>query len=253
MSEKTASEKVAVFDTTLRDGEQAAGTRLGSREKLIIASQLALLKVDVIEAGYPNSSPEDFEAVQLIGREIQGPAICALSRAVAADIEACGKALAQCKRPRIHTGIGASDIHIAGKFRDDRYGKTLAEKKRKILEMAVDAVKLARQFADDVEFYAEDAGRADAPYLFEMLAAVIAAGAGVVNIPDTTGYTVPEQYGALIRGIRENVPGIERAVISVHCHDDLGMAVANTLHGVVNGARQVEGTINGLGDRKSVV
>jgi 2-isopropylmalate synthase len=249
MSEKTASEKVAVFDTTLRDGEQAAGTRLGSREKLIIASQLALLKVDVIEAGYPNSSPEDFEAVQLIGREIQGPAICALSRAVAADIEACGKALAQCKRPRIHTGIGASDIHIAGKFRDDRYGKTLAEKKRKILEMAVDAVKLARQFADDVEFYAEDAGRADAPYLFEMLAAVIAAGAGVVNIPDTTGYTVPEQYGALIRGIRENVPGIERAVISVHCHDDLGMAVANTLHGVVNGARQVEGTINGLGER----
>ena len=224
------SEKVAVFDTTLRDGEQAAGTRLGSREKLIIATQLAQLNVDVIEAGYPNSSPEDFEAVRLIGREIQGPAICALSRAVAADIEACGKALAQCGRPRIHTGIGASDIHIGGKFQDDRYGKTLAEKKRKILAMAVDAVKLARQFADDVEFYAEDAGRADPAYLFEMIAAVIGAGASVVNIPDTTGYTVPEQYGALIRGIRENVPGIERAVISVHCHDDLGMAVANTLN-----------------------
>src|ERR1017187_3722343 len=249
MSEKTASEKVAVFDTTLRDGEQAAGTRLGSREKLIVARQLALLNVDVIEAGYPNSSPEDFEAVQRIGREIEGPAICALSRAVAADIEACGKALAQCKRPRIHTGIGASDIHIGGKFRDDRYGKTLAEKKRNILQMAVDAVTLARQFTDDVEFYAEDAGRAEPDYLFEMIGAVIAAGATVVNIPDTTGYTVPEQYGSLIRGIRENVPGIERAVISVHCHDDLGMAVANTLHGVVNGARQVEGTINGLGER----
>ena len=243
------SEKVAVFDTTLRDGEQAAGTRLGSREKLIIARQLAQLNVDVIEAGYPNSSPEDFEAVQMIGREIRGPAICALSRAVASDIEACGKALAQCQRPRIHTGIGASDVHIGGKFRDERYGKTLAEKKRKILAMAVDAVKLARQFADDVEFYAEDAGRADRDYLFEMIAAVIAAGATVVNIPDTTGYTVPEQYGSLIRSLRENVPGIERATISVHCHDDLGMAVANTLYGVINGARQVEGTINGLGER----
>src|ERR1035441_5610016 len=206
MSEKAVSEKVAVFDTTLRDGEQAAGTRLGSREKLIIARQLALLNVDVIEAGYPNSSPEDFEA--------------------------CGKALAQCRRPRIHTGIGASDIHIGGKFQDERYGKTLAEKKRTILAMAVDAVKLARQFADDVVFYAEDAGRADADYLFEMIASVIAAGATVVNIPDTTGYTVPEQYGSLIRSLKENVPGIERAVISVHCHDDLGMAVANTLYGV---------------------
>jgi 2-isopropylmalate synthase len=243
------TDKVAVFDTTLRDGEQAAGTRLGSREKLIVARQLALLNVDVIEAGYPNSSPEDFEAVQRIGREIEGPAICALSRAVAADIEACGKALAQCKRPRIHTGIGASDIHIGGKFRDEKYGKTLAEKKRNILQMAVDAVTLARQFADDVEFYAEDAGRAEPDYLFEMIGAVIAAGATVVNIPDTTGYTVPEQYGSLIRRIRENVPGIERAVISVHCHDDLGMAVANTLAGVLNGARQVEGTINGLGER----
>jgi 2-isopropylmalate synthase len=249
MVENAASEKVAVFDTTLRDGEQAAGTRLGSREKLIIARQLAQLNVDVIEAGYPNSSPEDFEAVQLIGREIHGPAICALSRAVGADIEACGRALAKCGRPRIHTGIGASDIHIGGKFQDERYGRMLEEKKRKILQMAVDAVKLARQFVDEVEFYAEDAGRADPAYLFEMIAAVIAAGASVVNIPDTTGYTVPEQYGALIRSLRENVPGIERAVISVHCHDDLGMAVANTLHGVLNGARQVEGTINGLGER----
>jgi 2-isopropylmalate synthase len=243
------SERVAVFDTTLRDGEQAAGTRLGSREKLMIAAQLAQLRVDVIEAGYPASSPEDFAAVQLIAQEIDGPVICALSRAVPADIEACGKALAKARRPRIHTGIGASDIHIAGKFRDERYGVTLAEKKVTILQMATDAVRLARQYADDVEFYAEDAGRASPEYLFEMVRAVIEAGASVVNIPDTTGYTVPEQYGCLIRSLRQNVPGIDRAVISVHCHDDLGLAVANTLHGVLNGARQVEGTINGIGER----
>ena len=243
------SEKVSVFDTTLRDGEQAAGTRLGRREKLLIARQLAQLNVDVIEAGYPASSPEDAEAVQSIAREISGPAICALSRAIASDIEACGKALAKAKRPRIHTGIGASDIHILGKFQDERYGHTLEEKKGTILQMAIDAVKLARQFCDDVEFYAEDAGRADRSYLLEMIAAAIDAGATVVNIPDTTGYTVPEQYGRLIRAIHEGVPGIARATISVHCHDDLGLAVANTLSGVMNGARQVEGTINGIGER----
>ena len=243
------SEKVTVFDTTLRDGEQAAGTRLGSREKLTIARQLARLKVDIIEAGYPASSPEDFEAVRLIAHEIEGPTICALSRAVPVDIEACGRALAKAPRPRIHTGIGASDIHITGKFRDDRYGKTLGEKKVKILQMAVDAVRLARQFVNDVEFYAEDASRSDPAYLFEMLQAVIEAGATVVNIPDTTGYAVPEQYGALIRAIRENVPNIGRATISAHCHDDLGLAVANTLAAVQNGARQVEGTINGIGER----
>ena len=243
------SDKVAVFDTTLRDGEQAAGTRLGSREKLTIARQLARLKVDVIEAGYPNSSPEDFEAVRLIAHEIEGPTICALSRAVPQDIEACGRALAKAPRPRIHTGIGASDIHITGKFRDDRYGVTLGQKKVKILQMAVDAVRLARQFVEDVEFYAEDASRSDPAYLFEMLQAVIEAGATVVNIPDTTGYAVPEQYGALIRSIRENVPNIARAIISAHCHDDLGLAVANTLSAVQNGARQVEGTINGIGER----
>jgi 2-isopropylmalate synthase len=242
-------DKVAVFDTTLRDGEQAAGTRLGSREKLMIARQLAQLRVDVIEAGYPASSPEDFEAVQLISHEIQGPVICALSRAVPGDIEACGRALTKGKRSRIHTGIGASDIHIRGKFQDERYGKTLGEKKAKILQMAVDAVKLARQFVDDVEFYAEDAGRADPDYLFEMVEAAVAAGATVVNIPDTTGYTVPEQYGALIRSIREKVPNIQRATVSVHCHDDLGLAVANTLAGILAGARQVEGTINGIGER----
>ena len=243
------SDKVAVFDTTLRDGEQAAGTRLGSREKLMIARQLAQLNVDVIEAGYPASSPEDFEAVQLVCQEIQGPTVCALSRAVPDDIEACGRALAKAKRPRIHTGIGASDIHISGKFQDDKYGKTLAQKKVKILKMAVDAVKLARKFVDDVEFYAEDAGRADPGYLFEMVEAAIEAGATVINVPDTTGYTVPEQYGRLIRSIREKVPNIARATISVHCHDDLGLAVANTLAGVLNGARQVEGTINGIGER----
>ncbi|MCL6547044.1 MAG: 2-isopropylmalate synthase, partial [Bryobacteraceae bacterium] len=241
--------RVAVFDTTLRDGEQSAGTRLGRREKLTIARQLARLKVDVIEAGYPASSPEDFESVRLISQEVHGPVICALSRAVASDIEACGKALAKARRPRIHTGIGVSDIHILGKFRDDKYGKTLAEKKFKLIKMAVSAVKLARNYTDDVEFYAEDSGRADPAYLFEMLEAAIDAGATVVNIPDTTGYTVPEQFGALIRSIRENVPNIGKATISVHCHDDLGMAVANSLAGVINGARQVEGTINGIGER----
>jgi len=241
--------RVVVFDTTLRDGEQAAGTRLGSREKLTIARQLARLKVDVIEAGYPASSPEDFESVRLVSQEVHGPVICALSRAVAGDIEACGKALAKARRPRIHTGIGVSDIHILGKFRDDKYGKTLAEKKLKLIKMAVSAVKLARNYTDDVEFYAEDSGRADPAYLFEMLEAAIDAGATVVNIPDTTGYTVPEQFGALIRSIRENVPNIGKATISVHCHDDLGMAVANSLAGVINGARQVEGAINGIGER----
>jgi len=243
------SDKVAVFDTTLRDGEQAAGTRLGSREKLAIARQLARLNIDIIEAGYPASSPEDFQAVQLICAEIQQPVICALSRAVASDIDACGKALAKAKRPRIHTGIGVSDIHVMGKFRDEKYGATLAEKKAKLVRMAIDAVKLAKTYADDVQFYAEDAGRADPEYLFEMLEAAIGAGATVVNIPDTTGYAIPDQFGRLIAGIRERVRNISKATISVHCHDDLGMAVANALAGVRNGARQVEGTINGVGER----
>jgi 2-isopropylmalate synthase len=245
---KTTS-KIAVFDTTLRDGEQAAGTRLGSRDKITLARQLARLKVDIIEAGFPASSPEDFDAVRKIALEIEGPTICALSRAVAADIESCGKALAKAARPRIHTGIGVSDIHILGKFQDDRYGKTLAGKKSRLIHIAVDAVKRARNLVGDVQFYAEDAGRADPAYLFEMLEAVIDAGATVVNIPDTTGYAVPEQYGALIRGICQNVPNIARATISVHCHDDLGLAVANSLAGILNGARQVEGTINGIGER----
>ncbi len=241
--------KIAIFDTTLRDGEQAAGTRLGSRDKITLARQLARLKVDVIEAGFPASSPEDFDAVRKIAHEIEGPTICALSRALPSDIEACGKALAKAARPRIHTGIGVSDIHILGKFCDERYGKNLEAKKAKLIALAVDAVKRACNCVGDVEFYAEDAGRAEPLYLFEMLEAVIDAGATVVNIPDTTGYTVPEQYGDLIRSIRDSVPNIARATISVHCHDDLGLAVANTLAGVRNGARQVEGTINGIGER----
>jgi 2-isopropylmalate synthase len=244
-----ATSKIAVFDTTLRDGEQAAGTRLGSRDKITLARQLARLKVDIIEAGFPASSPEDFDAVRKIAEEIKGPTICALSRAVAADIESCGKALAKAARPRIHTGIGVSDIHIMGKFRDERYGKTLEAKRAQMVALAVDSVKRARNCVGEVQFYAEDAGRADAAYLFEMLEAVIDAGATVVNIPDTTGYTVPEQYGELIRRIRENVPNIAKATISVHCHDDLGLAVANSLAGIRNGARQVEGTINGIGER----
>ena len=243
------SDKVAIFDTTLRDGEQAAGTRLGSRDKLTVARQLARLKVDVIEAGYPASSPDDFNAVQLIAEEFPSITICALSRAVAGDVVACGKALAKAAKPRIHTGIGVSDVHILGKFGDEKYGRTLAEKRVKLIQMAVDAVKLARGYADDVEFYAEDAGRSEPAYLYEMLEAAIDAGATVVNIPDTTGYAVPEQYGALIGAIRAHVPNIGRATISVHCHNDLGLAVANALAGVRNGARQVEGTINGIGER----
>ena len=241
--------KVAVFDTTLRDGEQAAGTRLGSREKLTLARQLARLNVDIIEAGYPASSPDDFEAVRRIAEEIDKPVICALSRAVPEDIHACGKALANAKHPRIHTGIGASDVHILGKFRDDRYGRTLAEKRGNILRMAVESVQLAKSYVEDVQFYAEDSGRADRTYLFEMLDAVIEAGATVVNIPDTTGYAVPEQYGDLIAAIRSQVRNIDRVTISVHCHDDLGLAVSNALAGVRNGARQIEATINGIGER----
>jgi 2-isopropylmalate synthase len=203
----------------------------------------------VIEAGFPLSSPGDFESVRLITEEVEGPIICGLSRAVAADIDECGKALAKAKRSRIHTGIGVSDIHIAGKFGDEKYGKTMAEKKTRVLQMSVDAVKRAKGYTDDVEFYTEDAGRAERTYLFEVIQAVIEAGVTVINVPDTTGYTIPEQFGALIRDIRASVPNIHQATISVHCHDDLGMAVSNTLAAVKNGARQVEGTINGIGER----
>ena len=244
-----ANEKVMIFDTTLRDGEQAAGSRLGVREKLEIARQLARLGVDIIEAGFPISSPKDFEAVSLIATEIDGPIICGLSRAIAADIDSCGKAIAPAKRNRIHTGLGISDIHILGKFGDDKYGKTIEEKKDHVIEMATAAVKHARQYTDDVEFYTEDSGRADPEYLYRILEAVIDAGATVLNIPDTTGYAIPYEFGILIKSITEKVPNIDKATISVHCHDDLGMAVANSLAGVQNGARQVECTINGVGER----
>ena len=244
-----STEKIMIFDTTLRDGEQAAGTRLDAREKLEIAQQLARLGVDIIEAGFPISSPEDFEAVKLIAAEVSGPTICGLSRAIADDIDQAGKALKKAKRSRIHTGLGISDIHITGKFSDDKYGKTLAKKKAKAIQMAVEAIKRARQYTDDVEFYGEDSGRAEKTYLYEILEAVIDAGATVLNIPDTTGYAIPSQFGALIAEIKVNVPNIDKATISVHCHDDLGMAVANSLAGIANGARQVEGTINGIGER----
>jgi len=243
------SSKIFVFDTTLRDGEQAAGTRLGAREKLEIAQQLCRLKVDVIEAGFPISSPEDFEAVKLISKEIKRPVICGLSRAIAADIDECGKALAKAKHARIHTGIGVSNVHIVGKFSSDKYGKSMAKKKVTIIKMARDAVKRAKTYTNDVEFYAEDAGRADRDYLLEVIEAVIEAGATVINVPDTTGYTVPEKFGALIKDICTNVHNVNKAVISVHCHNDLGLAVANTLAGIKNGARQIEGTINGIGER----
>jgi len=244
-----SKEKVQIFDTTLRDGEQAAGTRLGAREKLEISRQLVRLNVDIIEAGFPASSPEDFEAVRLISEQIEGPVICGLTRARIEDIETARKALAKAKKPRIHTGIGVSEIHIAGKFADEKYGKTIGEKQAKILKMAVEAVKHTAQYIQDIEFYAEDSGRADRAFLYEILEAVIEAGATVLNIPDTTGYSMPEQYGVLIADIRANVPNVDKAVISVHCHDDLGLAVANSLAGVSNGARQVEGTINGVGER----
>lgn len=243
------AEKIIIFDTTLRDGEQAAGTRLGAREKLDIARQLARLNVDVIEAGFPASSPEDFKAVQLICENIKTATVCGLTRARAEDIDICGKAIAKAKRSRIHTGIGVSDIHIRGKFGGAKYGKTIVQKKKSILKMAVKAVKRAKQYTDDIEFYAEDSGRANRKFLYEILEAVIDAGATTLNIPDTTGYAIPEEFGELIASIKSNVPNIDKAIISVHCHNDLGMAVANTLAGVKNGARQIEGTINGIGER----
>jgi 2-isopropylmalate synthase len=245
----SAQKKVIVFDTTLRDGEQAAGTRLGVREKLELATQLARLGVDVIEAGFPISSPQDFEAVSLIAQEVVGPIICGLSRAVDKDIDSAGAALKKAKKSRIHTGLGISDIHIVSKFKDDKYGKTLEAKKEKAIDMGIKAVKRAKQYTDDVEFYCEDSGRADKDYLYRVVEAVIDAGATTVNIPDTTGYAIPQQYGQLIADIIKNVPNAKKAIISVHCHDDLGMSVANTLAGVAGGARQIECTINGIGER----
>ncbi|MEE8391018.1 MAG: 2-isopropylmalate synthase, partial [Anaerolineae bacterium] len=231
---------IMVFDTTLRDGEQSPGAALNVDEKIEIARALESMGVDIIEAGFPISSPGDFRAVQRIAQEIRNCTICGLTRANPKDIEVAAEALQGAARPRIHTGLGVSDVHIQHKLRTTREGA---------LEMGVEAVKLAKKFVEDVQYFTEDAGRADPEYLYRVLEAVIAAGATVVNIPDTTGYTSPEEFGALIRSITENVPNIHRVTISVHCHNDLGMATANTLAGVLNGARQVEVTVNGIGER----
>lgn len=237
MSDKN---RVYVFDTTLRDGEQVPGCQLTTVEKITVAKELEALGVDVIEAGFPISSPGDFQSVVEISKAVSEPVICALTRANTKDIDAAAEALRFAKRKRIHTGIGASDMHIKYKFNSTR---------EDILQRAVDAVKYARKYVDDIEFYAEDAGRADNEYLAKMIQAVIAAGATVVNIPDTNGYCLPEQYGAKIKYLMDNVSNIDKAIISVHCHNDLGLATANTMAGVFNGARQVECTINGIGER----
>lgn len=231
---------VYIFDTTLRDGEQVPGCQLNTIEKIEIACALEELGVDVIEAGFPISSPGDFQSVVEISKAVSHPVICALTRARHEDIDAAAAALKYTKKGRIHTGIGVSDIHIKYKFNSTR---------EKILEQAVDAVKYARNFVSDVEFYAEDAGRADITFLAQMTEMVIAAGATVVNIPDTTGYCLPEEFGNKIKYLYEHVSNIDKAIISVHCHNDLGMATANTLAGVQNGARQVEVTMNGIGER----
>ena len=233
-------DRVAVFDTTLRDGEQSPGAALNVNEKVEIAHMLADLGVDVIEAGFPISSPGDFRAVQRISREIRDCTICGLTRANLQDIDAAAQALKDAARPRIHTGLGVSDVHIRYKLR------TTPED---ALQRGVEAVRYARRFVDDVQYYTEDAGRAVPAYLYRVLEAVIDAGATVVNIPDTTGYTYPGEFGGLIHGIVQNVSNIDRAIIAVHCHNDLGMATANTLAAVANGARQVEVTINGIGER----
>ena len=234
------SDRLYIFDTTLRDGEQVPGCQLNTVEKIQVAKQLEQLGVDVIEAGFPISSPGDFNSVVEISKSVTWPTICALTRAVEKDIDCAAEALKWAKRKRIHTGIGTSDSHIKYKFNSNR---------DEIIERAVRAVKYAKKYVEDVEFYAEDAGRTDNEYLARVVEAVIKAGATVVNIPDTTGYCLPEEYGKKIKYLMEHVDGIDRAQLSTHCHNDLGMATANTLQGVLNGARQVEVTINGIGER----
>lgn len=235
-----SNNKVNIFDTTLRDGEQVPGCKLNTKEKIELAYALEELGVDIIEAGFPISSPGDFTSVQEISKIIKNATVCGLSRAVQKDIEVAAEALKYAQRPRIHTGIGTSDYHIKGKFNSTR---------EEILERAIQCVKWAKNFVDDVEFYAEDAGRTDNEYLATVIEAVIKAGATVVNIPDTTGYCLPNQYGAKIAYLKNNVSNIDNAIISCHCHNDLGLATANSIEGVINGARQIECTINGLGER----
>jgi 2-isopropylmalate synthase len=233
-------EYVHIFDTTLRDGEQVPGCKLDTKNKLIIAERLDELGVDILEAGFPISSPGDFDSVVKISKLMKNTRVCGLSRAVKKDIEIAAEALKHAKKSRIHTGIGTSDTHIKYKFNSDR---------EKIIERAVAAVSYAKSFVEDVEFYAEDAGRTDNDYLARICESVIKAGATVLNIPDTTGYCLPEEYGAKIKYLKENVSGIHKAILSCHCHNDLGLATANSIAGVVNGARQIECTINGIGER----
>ena len=235
-----AKEQVKIFDTTLRDGEQVPGCKLDTKNKLIIAERLDLLGVDIIEAGFPISSPGDFHSVEEIAKLVKNATVCGLTRAVKKDIEVAADALKLAKRPRIHTGIGTSDSHIKYKFNATR---------EEIIERAVAAVAYAKTFVEDVEFYAEDAGRTDNEFLARVCEAVVKAGATVLNIPDTTGYCLPEEYGAKIKYLKENVSGIHKATLSCHCHNDLGLATANSIAGVVNGARQIECTINGIGER----
>lgn len=235
-----AGDKVYIFDTTLRDGEQVPGCKLNHDQKIIVAKELELLGVDIIEAGFPVSSPGDFEAVDLISRTIKTATVCGLTRSVENDIKVAAEALKHAVNPRIHTGIGTSEMHIKYKF------NTTPDK---IIERAVAAVKYAKSFVEDVEFYAEDAGRTDNEYLARVCEAAIAAGATVLNIPDTTGYCLPHEYGEKIAYLRDNVKGIHKAILSTHCHNDLGLATANSIAGMQNGARQIECTINGIGER----
>lgn len=234
------AEKIQIFDTTLRDGEQVPGCQLNTEDKVKVAKKLEELGVDVIEAGFPISSPGDFQSVQAISRAVTNPTVCALTRAVKKDIDVAVEALKDAKKPRIHTGIGTSDSHIKYKLNSTR---------EEIIERAVAAVKYAKRFVDDVEFYAEDAGRTDNEYLARVCEAVVDAGATVLNIPDTTGYCLPTEYGAKINYLVNNVPNLDKAILSTHCHNDLGMATANAIAGVTNGARQIECTINGIGER----
>jgi 2-isopropylmalate synthase len=234
------SDKIYIFDTTLRDGEQVPGCKLNTKEKLELALELEHLGVDILEAGFPVSSPGDFHSVEEISKVIRHASVCALCRAVKTDIEVAADALKKAKHPRIHTGIGTSDYHIKSKFNSNR---------EEILERAVQAVKWARNLIEDVEFYAEDAGRTDNAYLARVIEAVIKAGASVVNIPDTTGYCLPHQYGEKIAYLVNHVKNIDKAIISCHCHNDLGLATANSIAGIIAGARQIECTINGLGER----
>jgi len=235
-----ANDKIFIFDTTLRDGEQVPGCKLNTKEKIELALALEDLGVDIIEAGFPISSPGDFASVEAIAKAIKNATVCGLTRAVQKDIECAAEALKYAARPRIHTGIGSSDIHIKHKFNTSR---------EDILERAIKATKLARNLVDDVEFFCEDAGRADNEFLARLVETVIAAGATVVNIPDTTGYCLPNQYGEKIAYLKNNVPNVDKAILSCHCHNDLGLATANSIFGAMNGARQIECTINGIGER----